>query len=169
MLVLTKSGYQDGTKTLDYSGGNKSEFVSLSRAPKEPGSSSYKSEPSYSRPAEPAPEESPTSAAPSSRYEEPAPAPEPAAPAPAPASAPAYSGGGGGGESATVFISSMPPVADVYMDGKLIGKTNISKLNVTAGSHSMKYVKGPIEITEDMTFKAGDNPSHLVILKKSGN
>jgi hypothetical protein len=60
----------------------------------------------------------------------------------------------------------MPPVADVYMDGKLIGKTNISKLNVTAGSHSMRYVKGAVEVSEDMTFKPGDNPSHLVILKK---
>jgi anti-anti-sigma factor len=166
MLIVTKSGYLDGTKTLDYNGGNKSEFLALSKAPKESGASSYKSDrPStdYSRPAEPAPEE--PAPAPS-RNDEPAPEP---APAPAPAPAPSYSGGGGGGgESATVFISSMPPVADVYMDGKLIGKTNISKLNVTAGSHSMKYVKGAIEVTEDMTFKAGDNPSHLVILKKSG-
>jgi hypothetical protein len=48
----------------------------------------------------------------------------------------------------------------------LIGKTNISKLNVTAGTHTMKFVKGAIEITEDMTFKSGDNPSHLVILKR---
>jgi hypothetical protein len=60
----------------------------------------------------------------------------------------------------------MPPVADVYMDGKLIGKTNISKLNVTTGSHSMKFVKGSVEVTEDLTFKPGDNPSHLVIMKK---
>ncbi len=169
MLILTKSGYLDGTKTLEYTGGNRSEFVSLSRVPKESASSSYKSdrsESSYSRPAEPAPEETPPPSAAPSRYEEPAPEPAPA-PA-ASAAAPAYSGGGGSGESATVFISSMPPVADVYMDGKLIGKTNISKLNVTAGTHSMKYVKGAIEVTEDMTFKAGDNPSHLVILKKSG-
>ena len=60
----------------------------------------------------------------------------------------------------------MPPVADVYMDGKLIGKTNISKLNVSPGTHSMKFVKGTIEVTEDMTFKPGDNPSHFLILKK---
>ena len=50
----------------------------------------------------------------------------------------------------------------------MIGKTNISKLNVTAGPHTMKFVKGAIEVVEDMTFKPGDNPSHLVILKKSG-
>jgi hypothetical protein len=52
------------------------------------------------------------------------------------------------------------------MDGKLIGKTNISKLNVSPGTHSMKFVKGTIEVTEDMTFKPGDNPSHFLILKK---
>jgi hypothetical protein len=64
-----------------------------------------------------------------------------------------------------VFIASIPPVADVYMDGKLIGKTNISKLNVTAGAHSMRFVKGTQDVSKDMTFKSGDNPSQLVNLK----
>ena len=64
-----------------------------------------------------------------------------------------------------MFIASIPPVADVYMDGKLIGKTNITKLNVTAGSHSMRFVKGTQEVSKDMTFKGGDNPSQLVNLK----
>jgi len=54
------------------------------------------------------------------------------------------------------------------MDGKLIGKTNISKLNVSPGTHSMKFVKGTIEVTEDMTFKPGDNPSHFFNSQKIG-
>jgi anti-anti-sigma factor len=165
MLVLTKSGYNDGTKMLEYSGGNKTEFVALSRMPREssPSSAYRKAEPTYSRAVEPPPEE--TEPPPSSRDEEPAPEPEPPPSVTTPASS---SSGGGSGEAATIFISSMPPVADVFMDGKLIGKTNISKLNVTAGPHTMKFVKGAIEVVEDMTFKPGDNPSHLVILKKSG-
>jgi anti-anti-sigma factor len=151
MLIITKNGYNDATKTIDYAGGNKSEFVALSRIPKEVSTPSASVEPPPAEEAAPAPTPP--------QNEEPAPEPSP------PPSA-SSSSSGGGGENATIFISSMPPVADVYMDGKLIGKTNISKLNVTAGSHTMKYVKGAIEITEDMTFKPGDNPSHLVILKR---
>ena len=152
VITLSKQGYVDAVKTIDYSGGNKTETVFLSKETPAP-----RSEPVVQpAPVEPAPVSAPAAAA------EPAPevsAPPPPAPAAAPASAPS-------GESATIFISSMPPVADVYMDGKLIGKTNISKLNVSPGTHSMKFVKGTIEVTEDMTFKPGDNPSHFLILKK---
>jgi len=166
LIVVSKPGYNDVTKTMEYTGGNKNEFVPLIRLPKESSSSASRQE--YATPA-PAPEEiAPAPApAPAPRAPAAAPAPEPAAaPEPAPAPTPAASASSGGGDVATIFISSMPPVADVYMDGKLIGKTNISKLNVTAGSHAMRYVKGAVEVTEDMTFKPGDNPSHLVILKK---
>jgi hypothetical protein len=51
------------------------------------------------------------------------------------------------------------------MDGKLIGKTNITKLNVLSGSHSMRFVKGTQETTQDKTFKPGDNPSWFVSVK----
>ncbi|MBN1127989.1 MAG: PEGA domain-containing protein [Chitinispirillaceae bacterium] len=67
-----------------------------------------------------------------------------------------------GGEAATVFIASIPPVADIYMDGKLIGKTNISELKVTAGTHSLRFVKGDKEITKQQTFQPGKNPSMMV-------
>jgi anti-anti-sigma factor len=164
LVVVSKQGYNDVTKTIEYTGGNKSENIPLTRLPKEAPASASPA-PRQEPAAAPAADESAPAPAPArATAAEPAPAPEPPpAPAPAPAaSAPAS----GGGDAATVFISSMPPVADVYMDGKLIGKTNISKLNVTAGSHSMRYVKGAVEVSEDMTFKPGDNPSHLVILKK---
>ena len=161
LFVISKAGYNDVTKTIEYTGGSSKEYVSLTRMPKEAPAPRQESAAPPPAPA-PAPEEN--APAPAARAPEPA-AAEPA-PAPAPAPSPSPSSGGGGGEAATIFISSMPPVADVYMDGKLIGKTNISKLNVTAGSHTLKYVKGAVEVTEDMTFKPGDNPSHLVILKK---
>jgi pyruvate/2-oxoglutarate dehydrogenase complex dihydrolipoamide acyltransferase (E2) component len=152
VITVSKQGYSDAVKTVDYSGGNKVESVTLVKEAPAP-----KSEPAASPP--------PPEPAPAAQPPAPAPAPEPApdVSSPPPASTPS---GGAGGESATIFISSMPPVADVYMDGKLIGKTNISKLNVSAGTHSMRFVKGTVEVTEDMTFKAGDNPSHFLILKK---
>jgi|WetSurMetagenome_2_1015567.scaffolds.fasta_scaffold00079_34 anti-anti-sigma factor len=149
-LVLSKSGYKDAAKTIEFTGGSRTESFKLEKeeAPPVPKPAA---KPAAAPEAEaPAPTPSPS----------PAPKPAPAAEAaPAPAATPAASEGG------TVFIASIPPVADVYMDGKLIGKTNITKLNVTAGSHSMRFVKGTQEITKDMTFKAGDNPSQLVNLK----
>ena len=150
VITVSKQGYGDAVKTVDYSGGNKVESVALVKEAPAP-----KPEPATSQPP---PEPAPAAQAP-------APAPEPAPDVSSPPPA-ASASGGSGGESATIFISSMPPVADVYMDGKLIGKTNISKLNVSAGTHSMRFVKGTVEVTEDMTFKAGDNPSHFLILKK---
>ena len=152
VITLSKQGYVDAIKTIDYAGGNKIESTVLVKETAVPRSEPVVQQP----PAEPAP--APAPAAPPAAE----PAPEVSAPPPpAPSAAPTSSG-----ESATIFISSMPPVADVYMDGKLIGKTNISKLNVSPGTHSMKFVKGTIEVTEDMTFKPGDNPSHFLILKK---
>ena len=59
--------------------------------------------------------------------------------------------------TATIFISSVPPNADVYMDGKFIGKTNVSKLNVLSGTHELKFVKGNQQNVEKMTFNPGDN------------
>jgi anti-anti-sigma factor len=158
LVVVSKTGYNDVTKTVEYTGGTKLEYTQLTRLPKEAPIPAYRPEPVS--PPPPAEEAVPAPV----RNPEPAATPEPP-PTPAPAPA-ASASSGGGGEAATVFISSMPPVADVYMDGKLIGKTNISKLNVSAGSHSMRYVKGAVEVNEDMTFRPGDNPSHLVILKK---
>ncbi len=69
------------------------------------------------------------------------------------------------GAPGTIFISSLPPMADVYMDGKKIGKTNIAELKITAGTHTMKFVKGPKELTKQMTFTAGKNLSQLIRLK----
>lgn len=68
----------------------------------------------------------------------------------------------GGGETGTIFIATFPPLADVYMDGVKIGKSNVDELKVTSGTHTMKFVKGAKEITKEMTFKGGKNPSQVV-------
>jgi anti-anti-sigma factor len=148
-IVVSKTGYKESAKTIEFTGGSKTEFFKLEKeeAVARPAS----------KPAEPAPEPEAAAPAPAPKLAPPPPAPAPEAPAPASASA--------GGEPATIFISSLPPVADVYMDGKLIGKTNITKLNVLSGSHSMRFVKGTMEMTQDKTFKPGDNPSWFVSIK----
>ncbi len=69
------------------------------------------------------------------------------------------------GEPGTVFFSSLPPMADVYVDGTKIGKTNISELKITSGTHTLKFVKGSKNYTETMTFTPGKNPSKLIRLK----
>jgi anti-anti-sigma factor len=153
-IVVSKAGYKESAKTIEFTGGNKTESFKLEKEEPAPVA---KPAP---RPAEPEPE--PEAAAPP-------PAPKPAPPPPPPpaaeAPAPAPAASSAGGEPATIFISSLPPVADVYMDGKLIGKTNITKLNVVSGSHSMRFVKGTAEVTQDMNFKPGDNPSRFVSVK----
>jgi hypothetical protein len=65
---------------------------------------------------------------------------------------------------ATVFITSVPPVATVYMDGQLIGKTSTGYLNVTSGKHTMQFVKGDKTCTQEMTFTEGQNPAMVVKL-----
>jgi anti-anti-sigma factor len=149
-IVLSKPGYKDAAKTIEFTGGSKTESFKMEKE---------EAPPSAKPAAKPAPAAEPEAeAAPPPPPPPPKPAPAPEAAAPAPAAA-------AGGDAGTVFIASIPPVADVYMDGKLIGKTNITKLNVTAGSHSMRFVKGTQEVTKDMSFKGGDNPSQLVNLK----
>jgi hypothetical protein len=111
-------------------------------------------------------------------FDEPAPAPAPVArpavstpppalePEPTPAEpepAPAETAVPESGEPATVFLASIPPLADVYMDGKVIGKSN-SILTVATGTHTLRFVKGDKEITKQFTFTPGKNsPSFIKI------
>lgn len=67
-------------------------------------------------------------------------------------------------DSATIFISTLPPITEVYMDGTLIGKSNINKLNVKSGKHKMKFVKGKISSEIDMTFTPGNNSPKFINL-----
>ncbi len=69
------------------------------------------------------------------------------------------------GYTAQIFIASLPPVADVYMDGEYVGKTNISKMNVKPGAHNMKFVKGGKAREVEMDFKEGINKSKFVNIK----
>jgi hypothetical protein len=69
------------------------------------------------------------------------------------------------GYMAQIFIASLPPVADVYMDGEYVGKTNITKMNVKPGAHKMKFVKDGKAREAGMTFKEGPNRSKFVNIR----
>jgi hypothetical protein len=92
------------------------------------------------------------------------PPPPPAASPPAPAAPPPAAAPAAGG--ASIFIASLPPQADVYIGGRLIGRTNDGELQVPAGTHQVRFVKGNLEKTESMTFNAGRNPTRFVNLNQ---
>jgi cytoskeletal protein RodZ len=189
IVGVDQTGYEQAEKRIDYTGGRKKEHFVLAKAASRPSApaastpSRTQSAPSQAqspapRPSTPATSSSSASSAaaqsspaPSVAAASPAPSsasapssqPEPAAPTPAPtASAAPAPSAGGGGDPATIFIASIPPVADVYMDGKKIGQTNIAELKVSSGSHTMRFVKGAKEVTKQMTFSPGKNPSQMV-------
>ncbi|MBN1979976.1 MAG: PEGA domain-containing protein [Chitinivibrionales bacterium] len=72
---------------------------------------------------------------------------------------------GAGETDALIFISSLPPMADVYLNGQKIGKTNVVELRIPPGTHTLKFVKGDKEVTKQITVIAGKNPSQLIRLK----
>ena len=65
---------------------------------------------------------------------------------------------------AIAFIASNPIFADVYIDGKLVGKTN-TEIKIASGTHAMRFVKGDKEFTQQMTFHPGKNPTQFVRLQ----
>jgi hypothetical protein len=67
-------------------------------------------------------------------------------------------------KEATIFITSLPPVAMAYMDGEPVGKTNIGYLKVMSGKHLMQFMKGDLTCTREMTFIEGINPTQIVKL-----
>jgi len=132
-VVVTKDGYQDETKFIEFEGGSSKEVFTLTKV---------------------APTPSPVARTPE-------PTPEPVRPStPPPAAQPVVSAGG----DASIFIASIPPVADVYLDGKLIGKTNVSEIKLPAGTHNLRFVKGPKETSQVITVQPGKNPSKMVRL-----
>ena len=141
-ITVEKSGYVSKNMNVRYHGGTVKKHFTLTKEPEAP-----KPEPSPIKTTVTTP--TPT---------EPETTTKPVTPIPTPEITT-------GGATGTIFISSLPPMAEVYMDGKLIGKTNIDKLQITSGTHTMKFSKGDKELTKQMTFNAGENPSQLIRIK----
>ena len=62
---------------------------------------------------------------------------------------------------ATVLINTIPPRAKIFMDGKLIGESNIGELKVVSGAHEMKFVVNDKTCIRNITFEVGKNRSML--------
>jgi hypothetical protein len=154
-VVVSKDGYEDESKVFEFTGGSTRESFTLRKAAIAPPPPVTYSEP------EPEPEPvAPKYTPPPAPAPTPIPGPvEKPAPMPTPVSS-VISGG-----EASIFIASIPPVADVYLDGKLIGKTNVSEIKLPAGTHNLKFVKGVKEITKAITVQPGKNPSQMVRLQ----
>jgi hypothetical protein len=67
-------------------------------------------------------------------------------------------------KSASVFVSSIPPGAEVFIGGEKVGETN-SDLIVPAGTYTMDFIKDGLKHTKVVTFTHGKNRSVLVRLK----
>ena len=65
----------------------------------------------------------------------------------------------------TIFIATLPVMAEVFMDGKKIGIANMADLKITAGTHVMLFVKGTKKLEKKMSFTPGKHPPQLIRLK----
>jgi hypothetical protein len=145
-IVVSKVGYDDLERSIEFTGGIMKQSFTLKKTPPPPV---VKAQPEPVRPPpvyEPEPE--------------PAPVPEPEPVRPPPVQQVATPVGG----DASIFIASIPPVADVYLNGKLIGKTNVSEIKLPVGTHNLRFVKGAKETSKAITVQAGKNPSQMVRL-----
>lgn len=160
-VVVSKDGYEDDSKVFEFTGGKVRENFSLRKAAVVAPPPVTYSEPAIVPEPEPEPEPEPYTP-PAQKYTPPAAEPEPvvrSTPEPTPVSS-SFSGG-----EASIFIASIPPVADVFLDGKLVGKTNVSEIKLPAGTHNLKFVKGVKEATKAITVQPGKNPSQMVRLQ----
>ena len=61
------------------------------------------------------------------------------------------------GATANIFITTEPPGADIFMDGKYIGKANKDVVYVYPGKHEITLIKGDWYFQETMDFQQGSN------------
>jgi hypothetical protein len=139
-IAVSMNGYEKMTKTVEFEGGTLNVPFNLSKASV------------AAPPPAPAPAYAPPPPAAST------PPPPPPAAAARPAAPPTAAG-------ASIFIATLPPKADVYVGGKLVGTTNEGELQVPVGTHQVKFVKDGVEKTETITFNPGKNPTRFVNLK----
>lgn len=155
-IELSKVGFKPTSKDMEFTGGILRESFTLEKdIPLPPP----KPEPVVQQPVRQTRPEPVVAQQPN--YEsEPALEPEPVRPSVPVASASVSSSGG----DASIFIASIPPVADVYLNGKLVGRTNVSEIKLPSGTLTLRFVKGPKEVSQEVTLQPGKNPSRLVRL-----
>jgi anti-anti-sigma factor len=150
-IELSKAGYRSTSKDIEFTGGVVRESFTLERELPPPPPPKPEPEP---EPKRPEPVVTPTPAPTLT----PEPEPEPSKPV---VSTPVASAAGG---DASIYFASLPPIAEVYLNGKLVGRTNVAELKLPSGTHVLRFVKGAKEVTQEITLQPGKNPSRLIRL-----
>jgi hypothetical protein len=61
------------------------------------------------------------------------------------------------GKTGTLVMTSVPPHADVYLDGKFVGSTPLTQQNIPVGGHEVRMVKqGYAPCVRDVVVKEGE-------------
>lgn len=158
-IELSKAGYKSTSRDIEFTGGSiKESFILEKELPPPPPPKPEPLPEPLPEPKRPEPVVTPTP--------EPTPTPAPAStPEPEPSkpvvSTPVVSTAGG---DASIYFASLPPIAEVYLNGKLVGRTNVAELKLPSGTHVLRFVKGTKEVTQEITLQPGKNPSRLIRL-----
>jgi len=59
--------------------------------------------------------------------------------------------------TATIYITTDPPSADVFMDGKYVGKANKDVVYIIPGNHEITLIKGDLYFQKIIYFQDGSN------------
>lgn len=135
-IEMRKDGYETKSKSTRYSGGEDYQFIRLTQK-------TAVSNPTPVNPKSTNPNPKPITST-----------PKPITPTPKPQNL--------GGAPGTIFISTLPPKAKIYLNGKMIGISNVNPVKITAGTHTVRFEKNGKTKEEQMTFKAGKNPPKMV-------
>lgn len=68
--------------------------------------------------------------------------------------------------TATIYITSTPSSADIFMDKKFIGKANKDVVRLLPGKHEITLIKGDMYYRDTLYFQTGNNTSLHITLKK---
>jgi hypothetical protein len=68
---------------------------------------------------------------------------------------------------ATIYITTDPPGADVFMDRKYVGKSNEDVVNVLPGQREITLIKDKLYFQKTMVFREGSNRPLDVKLEKA--
>lgn len=66
---------------------------------------------------------------------------------------------------ATIYFNSLPPMADVYENGVLVGKTNVKPIKTTPGAHTYEFKKGSMTAKQSVTLREGKNSAPMIRLQ----
>lgn len=66
---------------------------------------------------------------------------------------------------ATIFFNSLPPMAEIYENNVLVGKTNVAPIKTTPGSHTYTFVKGAQKASITVQLRNGRNSAPMIRLK----